>query len=140
MVKIKSLEEISSKYAGAIPRVGEAYKKAVAGVTNWQERAIAGQGLYAQRMSDPEVLARREKKIAATSNEAWRSGSVEKGSRNIAVGMQAAIGKHKAAFAPFREAIAGVTLPEKTADANTNIDNRLKPIVNALQAKKKELG
>jgi len=42
--------------------------------------------------------------------------------------------------APYKAALEAVDLPQKTGDPMTNIDQRLKPIVAALVAKKEEEG
>lgn len=137
MVKMPSLEEISRKYKEAVPRVPEAYKKAVSGVTDWQEKAIGGQSLYEQKMSDRDVLARRGRKLAKVSNEEWRAKAADLGAARIGAGMDKAVDKQRRGYAPYREALASVALPDRTADPMANIDNRAKAVVKALVDTKK---
>lgn len=138
MVKIPSAEEISSRYKGAIPRVAEAYRKGVNATSDWQQSALEGQGRYEARMQDREVLARRAKKISNVSNEEWKSKATNLGTSRIGAGMEQAIDKQKRGFAPFREKLAGLTLPEKTTDPMTNLTQRAGAVVKAMVETKKE--
>lgn len=141
MVKIKSSSEIAKRYEEAIPRVGPAYKKGVEGVTDWQEKAVKGQGLYEAKMSDSEVLARRGKALEKVSNEDWRGKATTLGASRIGTGMKENLAKRTKNYEPIRSAIEGVSLPDRTADPMANIDSRVKPIVQAeLDAKKARLG
>jgi hypothetical protein len=137
MVKIASADEISRRYKDSVPRVAEAYKRGVQGTTDWQERAVASQGLYEAKMADRDVLQRRAKKLAKVSNEEWRSKAADLGASRIGTGMDRAVDKQRRGFAPFREALANLTLPERTADPMTNIDNRAKGVVRVLVETKK---
>lgn len=137
MVKIPSVDEINARYKNAIGRVPDSYKKGVQQTTDWQEKAMAGQNLYEQKMSDRSVLARRGQKIAKVSNEDWKTRAADLGSSRIGPGMQANADKQRRNYAPFRETLAGLTLPDRTADPMTNIDNRSKAVVKALVDTKK---
>jgi len=141
MVKVKSLEEISNRYKEAASLVPGRYKRAVEKVTDWKERALAGQTLYEEKLADPTIRARRAKAIEKVSNEDWRKNAADIGAKRIGEGMRAKVDKHKAKYKPFRDALAALTLPEKVADPMANIDNRLKAVVSTLiETKKAELG
>jgi len=138
MVKVKSLEEVKSRYKGAISEAARRYAEAAPKIV-WKEQALAGQKLYEDRMRDEAVLKRRAKAIEKVSDEEFRRAVIQKGVGRIRSGMEAAVDKQAANWAPYRAALEAVTLPEKTTDPIANIDNRVKPIVEALVKKKKEL-
>lgn len=141
MVKIKSAEEINRRYKEAIPRVGASYKEQVAKVTDWQEKALAGQGVYEEKMANPEILARRGKAIAQVSNEDWKKKAVDLGAARIGPGMAANADKRTRNYEPIRSALAALDLPARTADPMANIDSRVKKVVQAeMDAKKARLG
>lgn len=140
MVKMPSSAEISKRYKDAIPRVASAYKQGVEKVTDFPERAIAGQDLYVERMRDPDVLERRAAKLAKISNEDWRGPASDVGAARIGPGMAANVTKQARNYEPIRTALEGVSLPDRTGDAMANIDNRVKPVVKAqIDAKKAAL-
>lgn len=141
MVKIKSQAEIDANYKAGIPRAGPAYKKGVEKTTDWHEKAIAGQGVYEEKMQNAEVLARRKRALENISNEDWRGKAVKLGAARIGTGMTENADKRTKNYEPIRVAIEGASLPDRTADPMTNIDNRVKGIVKVeMDAKKARLG
>lgn len=139
MVKMPSASEIDAKYKEAIGRVPASYKAGVQKTTGWQAAAIAGQDLYVAKMQDSSILARRERALANTSDEAWKAKAADLGASRIGPGMSANTDKRAKNYEPYRNALESVSLAQRTADPITNVDNRVKPIVAALVAKKKEV-
>jgi hypothetical protein len=135
-MRIKSSADIDKAYKAAISGVPAAYKDGVSGVTGWKGAAIAGQDLYEAQMRDAKVLARREKGLAAVSDEDWKKAAVEKGAARIGAGMTAGADKRAKNYEPYRAEIAAMTLEAKTADPATNVDRRVKPIAVRLHEKK----
>lgn len=131
MVKMPSKQAIEQAYRSAIPVVSGRYKTGVEGTQNWKQAAIDGQGLYVQRMQDQSVLARREKGLAKVSDADWKNNALNKGVSRIGPGMEAGAAKQAAGYEPIRVALEGVTLVPRTTDPMQNIDNRVKPIVQA---------
>lgn len=131
MVKMPSKQAIEQAYRSAIPVVSGRYKTGVEGTQNWKQAAIDGQGLYVQKMQDTSVLARREKGLNKVSDADWKTGALNKGVSRIGPGMEAGAAKQSAGYEPIRAALESVNLPPRTADPMSNIDNRVKPIVQA---------
>jgi len=139
MVKVKSLEEAKKNLEDIVPVIGKRYERGIKRAKPWKEGALAGQALYEEKMTNPDILKRRAKRIETMTDEDWRRPALELGVRNIGPGLKAKIDKWAGRWAPYRSALEAVELPPKTADPEANIDNRLKPIVRALVEKKKEL-
>jgi len=133
MVKVKSRAVREANFRAAIPGVAAKYKQGVQNTTGVIEAAKAAQGLYVERMSDSNVLARRMTGLNKVTDADWQNGAMNKGAARIGAGMEAAASKQAANYEPIAQALEAVQLPPRTADANTNIDNRVKPIVAAQQ-------
>ena len=118
-------------YERAIAGVPASYKAGIQGTQGWKEAAIQGQSLYEERMRDPEVLRKRERALQKTSESDWKARASEVGTSRIAQGMTMNAGKQADNYEPIAAALRGVELPPRTADPMANIDNRVKPIVQA---------
>lgn len=139
MVKVKSQSQIENNYRNAAGKAGSNYAASIDAIT-WQAEAQAGQALYVQQMQNPEVLDRRSKGIGKVSDTHFKQALRDKGAPVIAGRMQAAAGKMAQGFAPYRAALEGVSLPPRSADPMQNVDNRVKPIVQAMVDTKKAQG
>ena len=138
MVKIKSETDIKANYEASTALVPARYEQGVKAAT-WQNEALKGQSLYEEQMSRPEILKRRAKGISNVSDDAWRTDALNKGRNIIGARMKAASDKQVSGFRPYREVLAGLTLPDRVADPMTNLTNRAGAVVNALVTKKREV-
>ena len=137
MVDTKPLNVVVDKYKAAIGRVPAAYTEGIKNTKNWNQKAQDGQALYAQKMSDPEVLARRGTEIAKVSDSEWAEKATRKGAQRIAGGMTESLPKFSTGMGRVLSTIQGVTIAPRTTDPMANVDNRVKPIVKALADMKK---
>jgi len=139
MVKIKSSGQIDANYKAAIGRVPGAYKTGVMATSDWQEKASseAAESLWNQKIAEAAAAKRRQKAVSAVSNSEWQGKAANVGAARIGQGMTANADKRTRNFEPYRSAIEGVSLPDRTADAMANVDARVKPIVSALVETKK---
>lgn len=131
MVKVKSLTQIEANYKGAAGVAATRYAASIDGIA-WQSKAQEGQALYEQRMSDPEILSRRNKGIAKVSDSAFKDAMRNKGASVIGGRMSAASGKMAQGYAPYKSALESLSLPPRSADPMQNIDARLKPVVQTM--------
>lgn len=138
MVKVKSETEIKKNYEDSTSLVPARFEAGVKSAT-WKAEALAGQDLYVEKMTMPDILARRAAGIERVNDESWRSETISKGKGVIGARMKAASGKQVAGFRPYREALLATELPPRTADGMQNLINRAGAIVQAMEAKKKEL-
>jgi len=136
-MKVKSSEDASRNYKESIPKVAEKYKRGVQGTAGWQDAAKRGQGLYVEKMQDPEVLSRREKGLDAVSDEEWKRAAADKGTARIGQGMAAGADKQRRNAAPYLDTLRGLELPERTSDPMTNVTNRVGLIATTLHNQKK---
>ena len=141
MVKIKSSAEIAKKWEDAIGRVPAAYKSGVGRTTDWAEKASSNEAedLWKAKIAEAAAANRRQKAVSQVSNAEWQSKAANIGSTRIGAGMTAGADKRTRNFEPYRSAIEGTSLPPRSADPMTNIDNRVKGIVSALVATKKSI-
>jgi len=95
--------------------------------------------LFNAKMTEALASESRKKGIEKVSDSDWRDAAVKKGAARIGEGMRGAVDKQASGYSPFKSALEGVSLPGRSVDAMANIDNRVKPIVSVLVAKKKEL-
>lgn len=133
VVKMPSQAQIKDRYRSAIPVVSGRYKTGVEGATGWKDASLAGQNLYEQQMQNASVLKRREAGIQKSSDQTWKQNALGKGVNRISEGMTAAVDKQAQGYEPCRAAMEGLNLAARTNDSNSNIDNRVKPVVAAMK-------
>lgn len=78
---------------------------------------------------------RRRAGVRRAGDQGYKDGALGKGARNIVPGIRANLDKYLSNVGPSMARVEAAKrgLPPKTRDAETNIDQRLKPIVRALQ-------
>jgi hypothetical protein len=134
-------QEIHDAYLTGASRAPENYKKGVAKVNDWQQRAIEGEDNYASGVSKAVANKTRAKALAGVSNSTWQSKAQSLGSVRIADGMRSNADKRMKNYEPIRGALESLSLPNKTTDPMSNIDSRLKKVVETeINAKKARLG
>jgi len=141
MVKVKSATEIDAAYRQGIGRAPEAYKKGIQRTSDWSEKASseAAESNWSAGVQEAATAKRRQRAVANVSNAEWQNAAANKGASRIGPGMQAGADKRTRNFEPFRNAIEGVSLPDRSQDPMANVDNRVKPIVEALVNTRKSI-
>jgi len=137
-VRITPVDASTAREAlkAALPKIAASIKRKVP-KKKWKDPALVGQALYETMMMDKEVLARRKDAIEKKTDDDWRKAMIDKAAPIIAGRID--LEKYERNIAPYLSALAAVELPPREVDPMTNIENRLKPIVEALIAKKEEL-
>ena len=131
MVNVPSQADRQRAYEQSIGAVPQKYQQGIQGTTGWKEAAIAGQGLYEEKMRDPEVLSKRARSLEKVNEADWKQRAATTGASRIAAGMTANASKQAANYEPIAQALRAVELPARSADPMANIDARVKPIVQA---------
>ena len=139
--KVKPIEDAKANIESAAATIGPKYTRGVQTGKPWKENAAssAAESLYNQRMQ--EVLANqlRQKGIERVTEEDWRTPALNKGAQLIGPAFRLSKDKWARNTAPYLSVIANTQIAERTTDPMANIDGRLKPIVQALVDKKKEI-
>ncbi|MHC1610041.1 MAG: hypothetical protein ACXQTW_00285 [Candidatus Methanospirareceae archaeon] len=137
MVKTKGLAATRENWEAEIPRVPTKYKKGIERTTGFIEAAVAAEDLWAEQITKAAAERAREKGLRKITDTEWKDAARIKGAARIGPGMSAAKDKFAKGISRVLSTIEGVSLPPRTADPIANIDNRVKPIVEALVAMKK---
>jgi len=132
MVETKSLEQTRKNWEASHGRVPTAYVEGVTRAKDVISKAIAAEGLYAEKVQASIATQKRARKLAEVTDEDWRKAAREKGAPRIAAGMAASKEKFAKGIARVLDTIQSVNLPARTADPMQNVDQRVKPIVAAL--------
>lgn len=125
MVDTKSPQEAATRYQQSISRVPAAYQAGVRRTQNWQERAVAGEDLYVQRVTEAAQQGRRAAGVRGVSDEEWRNRATEKGAQRIGPGMQAAAGRQQEQITKVIEELRAVNLPPRSADLRQNYERTI---------------
>ena len=118
-------------YQASTSAVPAKYGAGIQRTTDWKEKALSGQSLYAEQMSRPDVLARRNQGIEKVTNEQWKGKAMSLGVQRIASGMMEGSQRQADNYEPVAVALRNLSLPDRTSDPMQNIDNRVKAVVNA---------
>lgn len=140
MVKVKDMSTAKANYEGSASEAVRRWKQEIP-KADWKEPSLASGAVELHRTKTIEALdaGRREKGIEKVSDAEWRNRTVAKGGPTMASNMKVSSSKWASNFTPYKQALEALDLPAKTADVDSNIDNRLRPVVHALVDKKKEI-
>lgn len=137
MVKVKSLDSITDKWAKETPARAPYYE---AGIKNpardWATAAKEGQTAYEDAMRNPDVLALREKNIDKAGTEKWQRKATKVGPSRYREGVPAAKEDFSTGFAPYHGVLSSVVLPEKGARGDPKNYARVQAIGDALHKKR----
>lgn len=128
--------QATQAWKSAIPRVAAAYREGVEGAKDVIQKSRDAEDLYIERVTDAANKRLREKGLANVSDADWKKAAVEKGVSRIAPGMQASENKFARGISNVIGVLRGVSLPERTGDPATNVQNRVTPIAVALREAK----
>lgn len=131
-VRTKGIAATVDNYKAAIGAVPAKYKSGVEANTDQNERAIAAQTLYEARIAESIANKSRVKGLQKSSTEKWKRAAATKGAARIGAGMNAALPEFQSGMTEVLATIESVTIAERTADPEANVDGRVKPIVRAL--------
>ena len=140
MVKVKDLTTSKANYAGSASEAVRRWKQEIP-KAEWRNAALSPSAVELHRVKTIEALdaGRREKGIEAVSDAEWRTRTLQKGGSSMGTAMTQSADKWAQKYSPYRSALEALDLPDKTADAMQNIDNRLKPVVAAQQEVKRQI-
>jgi len=140
MAKIhRTIQEAKDNLKQAAPTIAARYKAGV-GKAEWEGPASSPQAEqnYQDGLADSIAKGKRASGIHRVGNAGYRTNAVNKGGAVIGTRIAESIEKYGQGFAPILAAMnaAADSTPPRTRDAMTNIDQRLKPVVQAAIAAK----
>jgi len=137
MVKTKGLAATAANWKASHGRVPAAYSAGVQAASGVIDAAKAGEDLYAAKVQEAIANKSRVKGLDKVTDADWKTAATGKGAARIGPGMAAAAEDYNKGMSKNLSVIEGVTIAARVADPMTNIDNRLKPIAQALYNSKR---
>jgi len=129
---LKTKEQAYANFEAAVAYIPERYRAGVE-VADWLTPAKSDTAEANFKTQMTKVLAekRRQKAIAAMTNEDWQKAAIAKGVPIIGDRIAAALDKWLAEWGPMYDKITALVpkLPPKTIDWRANITNRLVKVV-----------
>jgi len=137
MVKVKSVEEIATKWSEVTPARAPYYEAEVkvAGA-EWKEKAAKGQTAYESAMRDPKVLARRAAMITDATAGKFQTKAGTVGPGRFREGIAAGKPYYTEGFGPYREVIAAWAPPARGPRGDPKNYEIVKSIGDALHKKR----
>ncbi len=116
MVKIKPIDQIVSRWVQGVRGATAAYQFGVSNPSrDWAEATIAGATAWFQGVQAAHAAGRFDSGVRIAGSVKWKNRTLTKGVQMWPVAVAAAEGDYRAGYAPFREAIASMTLPPRYA-------------------------
>ncbi len=137
MINIRSIEEIKSKWTRVTPGRAEDYR---IGVTtpkkDWKTGASAGKENYKAAMQKVIAEDRQNKGVLKSSTDYWKQKALALGANRFGEGVGVAGDAYGTGFAPYRDVIAGLSLPPRYPKGDSRNLDRVRVIADALHKKK----
>lgn len=133
MAAIRTIEEIARKWATVTPLRTADYEAGVrAPIRDWMRETVAAEGAWKDGVAKAIAESRFSKGVNRAGTARWQEGALSKGVGRWGPGVQLGESRFAEGFAPFREAIARVTLPPRFARRDPRNLLRVAAIVEAL--------
>ena len=140
MVKVKSLEEIKRKWTEVTPGRAPYYESGVRNPReDWASRAAGAESAWQQGVQEAITQGRFAKGVRRAGTEKWQRKALAVGVRRWPEGVRAAADDYASGFAPYRDVIERLTLPDRRAKGDPANIERVRVIAQALHKKKLEL-
>ena len=133
VANIKTSAAIAKKWADVTPgRSGDFESGVKDSTVDWAGPTAAAEGSYADGVSSAISEKRFGKGVGKAGTEKWRRKTVETGVGRWGAGVRAAQTDMQAGITPYREAIAGVTLPPRFSRGDPRNLDRVAAIAKTL--------
>lgn len=141
MAKIKSIEQIASKWAHVTPMRSGDYAEGIANpARSWKTATVAAEGSWGAGVQAAVSRKSFSKGVAAAGDEKWQRKASTIGVQRWGPGVAEAEGDYAAGFGPFRDAIANCTLPPRYARRDPRNMARVNAVIACLVACKEKIG
>jgi len=116
MVKIKPIDQIVSRWVAGVRGATAAYQFGVSNPQrDWADATIAGASQWFAGLQAAHAAGRFEGGVRNAGSVKWKNKTLTKGVQMWPVAVAAAEGDYRVGYAPFRQAIAEMTLPPRFA-------------------------
>lgn len=133
MAEIAGVDVIADKWARVTPTRTADYEAGVRSPRkDWSRATLASEGAYKAGVQESLAKGTWAKGVTRAGTPGWQAGAIEKGLTRWGPGVQVAQPKYAKGFAPYRAAIAGVTLPPRFARRDPRNLLRVQAVVDAL--------
>lgn len=120
-MKVKSLDQITTKWASRAQAAGQAYSDGVKNPRNsWASQTEQAADNWSQGVQAAVSDGRFARGVTAAGDAAWQNGSINKGVNRYGPGVAAATSKFSAGFQKFAQALTNATLPKKFPKGDPN--------------------
>lgn len=141
MAAIRPVDQIAAKWATVTPQRTPDYEAGIrAPRSSWQRETAAAEPSWAAGVQAAISAKSFGKGVTRAGDAAWSKGALEKGTSRWGPGVQIAQADYLKGFAPYRQAIASVTLPPRFARRDPRNLLRVNAIVAAMSAAKVAAG
>jgi len=136
-IPIASTSDIAAKWARVTPGRSADYEAGVRSPRrDWKSETAAAEARYIEGVTKAATEKRFGKGVAKAGTAKWQAKAISKGTRNFGPGVAEAGPDYEAAFGPFRDVIAGTTLPERYTTGDPRNIRRVEVLAKALHDKK----
>ena len=129
---VKTKEQARANFEAAVTYIPDRYKAGIM-AADWltPAKSDVAERNYADAVSKAIAEKRRQKAIAAMTNDEWKNAAITKGAPIIAERIRTALDTWLRNWGPMYDQVVSVvsTLPPKTLDWRANINNRLVKVV-----------
>lgn len=141
MAAIKALDAIAEKWATVTPQRTPQYIDGVQSPrVDWAQATKAAIDNWAAGVTAAIQNKLFGKGVDRAGTDRWKRMTIAKGPGRWAEGVQLAREDYASGFAPYREAISGLTLPPRYARRDPRNLQRVAAVVGAMQAVKQRIG
>ena len=133
MAFIRPIDVIGKKWATVTPARAAEYEDGVKNPrADWARETAAAEPSYVAGIQSSISLKSFVKGVNKAGTAKWAAGATTKGVQRFGPGVQVAQSEYEKGFAPFREAIARVSLPPRFARRDPRNLARVAAIADAL--------
>jgi len=137
MAKIKPLDQTRDKW---VRRAGSASNEYAEGVKNpradWATATKAAEKSYEAGVQAGIQRKAFSKGVTKTGTEGWQNAAVEKGPARYQQGVAVSSQAYEEGFAPYRQVIANLNLPQRLPKGDPGNINRVSAVAKALHDEK----
>lgn len=137
MAKIKPISQIADKWAEVTPGRSGDYEAGVKDSSvDWAGPTAAAESNWSDGVSAAAVAGSFSRGVNSAGTSKWRRKALDVGVGRWGPGVRAAKADYQSGFGPYREVIAGVSLPPRYAKGDPRNIERVSVLASALHEAK----